>query len=182
MIDQELINIFIDSANDLNKFICGLNKGEIEFNKNRLHGWDKKKIKAFIREMNKVSTFLDKEIILYRGTRKYASPIMKDFAPELINCHYLSTSRSESIANRFMRATRTQVGYLHILRCQPGVRFLDMEPYYKDSSQPGLSEEEEIILSPGCTLFLLGMTPIEFVDDNKNYTVKKWKVEWLVKP
>lgn len=180
MIDQELMNTFLDSSHELNQFICGFNSETIKWDKNRVHVWDKKKIKQFSKEMNKVGTFMDEEMILYRGTKSHATPIMKEFAPELENCHYLSTSRSESIANTFIRPTSTRVGYLHVLRCQPGVRFLDMEPYYKISSQPGLSKEEEVILYPGCKFLLMGMEPMEFFDNNKNYLVKKWKVEWKV--
>jgi hypothetical protein len=109
--------------------------------------WTEKDVTLFKRYMSKKGQVLTSPITLYRGTI-HESPIMKPLSNELISCQFLSTSKSRKIAEEFKWKS---TGYLHILKCEKGVKIYDMKDDYGDDP---VKREKEVLLFPGQSLLL----------------------------
>jgi hypothetical protein len=135
------IKRYQQTSTELNMILC-----DIPVNKKESI-WTEKDIISFKRYMTKKGKTISSPLILYRGTI-HVSPIMKPLSNELISCQFLSTSKSRKIAEEFQWKSS---GYLHILKCEKGVKMYDMKDDYGNDN---LKREKEVILLPEQTLIL----------------------------
>jgi hypothetical protein len=141
---MDWINFYINGSWELNMILNGMEDEVFE------PRWNEDKIQGFLKYTNKVKQTFKDETILYRGTRVISPTLTpKDgkVCFEMESKGFLSTSKSIDIAQEFTG----KKGYLHILICQKGVKHLDFEPYYRNDK---INREKEILLYPGCKLFL----------------------------
>lgn len=130
---------FIQGSFELNMILCG----------NKPHKdtiWKKSAVKDFLDYMPTIKQQFSKETKLYRGST-VNSPTMHEACFEMINCQFMSTSKSLSIANEFAG----KKGFVHIFTCEKGVDFYDLEDIYTDDK---IKREKEVLLYPGCHLSL----------------------------
>ena len=140
-------------GSDLNQIMCGIPmKDSI---------WTKKHIREFQAHMNHVKQTLEKDTILYRGTR-VLSPTMNEACFTMQNCHYMSTTKSQAIAKEF---AGKKDGYIHKLYCKKGVILYDLQELYDDNP---LQREKEVLIYPNHTL--------SFVNKKGNV------LSWIVSP
>lgn len=126
---------------EINHFLCGLtdmNPADTL--------WTPKAIREFQSYMDSVASVTEKHMILYRGST-VDSPTMHPLMPEMMNCQYMSTSKSKAIAKEFA----TKQGYLHILHVHKGVRFYDLKEIYGNNVS---KREKEVLVYPGSRLVL----------------------------
>ena len=75
------------------------------------------------------------------------------------------------------KRSKKKVGYLHILKLQPGVKIIDMKKQFEDCDKyKACVREEEVLLVPGYKMIMESVVPIEYGEDR----VCKWQFTWLV--
>lgn len=129
---------------EINHFLCGLTDMNPA---NTL--WTPKAIREFQAYMDSVVTMADKDMILYRGST-VESPTMHPLMPEMVNCQYMSTTKSRAIAKEF---AGKKDGYLHVLHVKKGVRLYDLDAIYGENVA---KREKEVLIYPGARLVLQG--------------------------
>ena len=144
---------YIQTSATLNWLLCGIphNKSDSI--------WTSVAVKQFHTFMNTHSVVITKPITLYRGT-SVPSPTMSPLADRMITCQYMSTTKSKIIAEEFKWKKE---GYLHVLKCEPGVRLYDFENDYDDDL---VKREKEVLVLPGHVLTI----------DNIDGHIITWKV------
>jgi hypothetical protein len=162
---MEQMDKYTKASWDVNMLLCGIDPQlDPEYQR-----WSKSDIRKLVNFLKKNSKPLEKETILYRGS-KHPSPTMQEMRPEITSCQILSTSYSEEIGYEFSKRGRG-TGYLHVLRCQPGLKV-----YEVPSVDLLTRREREVIIPPGCKLLLKSLEPIE-ISEGK---IKQWRMEWIV--
>jgi len=144
---------YIQTSAELNWTLCGISYTKED------SLWTPEAISEFNTFMKKHSKPLPKMTILYRGT-SVPSPTMSPLEDVIVNCQYMSTTKSKAIAEEFNWKKK---GYVHILHCQRGVRVYDFENDYGDDP---VKREQEVLILPGHVLTMVGM---------KDHTIV-WKV------
>ena len=142
---------YIQTSAELNRILCGVPHKD--------SSWTSQDVSEFNSYMKKHSKALSKSITLYRGT-SVPSPIMSPLEDMLVNCQYMSTTKSRDIAEEFNWRKK---GYIHILHCQRGVRVYDFENDYGDDP---VKREQEVLILPGHVLTII----------NKDAHTITWKV------
>ena len=172
---ESLIKDYVETSWELNMILCG-KKENID---TKYSVWTDEKVKIFINVVGKAGEVLYAPLTLYRGSGETISPTMQEFNPELTNCQFLSTTSDKNIALEFVsRGKKERVGYLHILKCEPGVKIIDI------SNMSQSSREKETLIYPGCRLTLISFEAIDVFSKLRKdgLKVKTWKLEWLVSP
>jgi hypothetical protein len=137
------IRRYQQSSADVNRLLCGISVRDTP--------WNKANVKKFLAWSKSVVSVLKKPVTLYRGT-SVESPTMAPLGPEITSCQFISTSTSRAIAKEFSWPRGS--GFLHILKCEPGVRFYNVS--LDPSPDNPAVREKEILLYPGTRLRLLG--------------------------
>jgi hypothetical protein len=177
---MEYLEKYIKESWSMNMYLSG-KTNEVDWEKGAR--WTIPEIKKALKYFNSIAQVAEKEMMLYRGTNGAPSPLMLELAPELPGpgkeklSQVLSTTYNKDIAHEFSRPKNKKVGYLHILKIQPGVKYIDMKKTYKDcGSDKACIREEEVLLIPGYKMILEGVKPLEYGDSH----IKKWEFTWLV--
>lgn len=89
---------------------------------------------------------------------------MSPLASQITSCQFISTSQSRAIAKEFSWPRGS--GYLHILKCEPGVRFYDVA--LDPSPDNPAVREKELLLYPGTRLTLISRRGATFTWAVKN--------------
>ncbi len=110
--------------------------------------WSPTAIRQFKAYMNRVKQAAPDGFTLYRGTT-VPSPTYQPLCVEMINCQFLSTTKSRAIATEFGRK-----GYLHILKLEGGVPIYDMKEIYRTDP---VKREKEVLIYPGASMTLVGL-------------------------
>jgi hypothetical protein len=166
---SSVIKNFVENSFNLNMILCGfendVNDTKTFWSKNKKK--NKELVEKFLSETKKIAEKVKESFTVYRGT-DLPSPTMQPFTDQMSNCQYMSTSKSKSLAKEFSR----KKGFLHHLRLEKGVKYLDIQKILKSDENLDkkilavIKREKEIVLLPGCNLKLISF--------NKNI------VKWLV--
>lgn len=127
-------------GSDLNSIMCGINMKDSM--------WTKKTISEFNNYMNLIKQPLKKDTILYRGTY-VVSPTMSPACLSMINCQYMSSSKSLSIAKEF---AGKRGGFIHTFLCKKNVITFDLQHIYEKEDPV---REKEVLIYPGQQLTLI---------------------------
>jgi hypothetical protein len=133
---------FMLSSFALNSLMCGT-----DFDKSNT-SWNEENMRKFNNYMKRNAQTLTRKKLLYRGTT-VKSPTMNPFSNEMINCQYMSCSKSKEIGIEFISRKKglDGNGYLHVFQCCKGVKIYDMKDKYKTFIFP-LKREKEVIILP----------------------------------
>ena len=107
--------------------------------------WTPAAIKQFNTYMKGVKQLSPGAMTLYRGTTTF-SPTYHPLCETMVNCQYMSTTKSKAIAKEFGRK-----GYIHVLNLDKGVAIFDMKESYGNDP---VKREQEVLLYPGAHMKL----------------------------
>jgi hypothetical protein len=137
------IKRYQQTSTELNMLLCGLPIEETETM------WNSENVKEFKKYMNSHVTVLNKQTILYRGTTE-ESPTMRPLSFKMLNCQFMSTSKSKEIAEEFNWRKK---GVLHTFICKKGVKIYDVNENLTDGNMA--PREEEVIIYPNHKMILI---------------------------
>lgn len=132
-------------GSEINAFLC-----DVDVYNQAYTLWTPSARRKFVQYMEEVAQTLPKKTVLYRGTSTF-SPTYQPLCETMVNCQFLSTSKSKSIAREFIR----RKGYLHVLEVHRGVQVYDLQSIYNENDP---SREKEVLIYPGARLELLDIS------------------------
>jgi hypothetical protein len=148
---KNYINRFMIESFTINMYMCGMSDEVNHDESIWLHRPKdiKKHVAGLKRSMRRYSTILQNPLTLYRGTTS-VSPTMKPFDIDMKTCSFLSCTKSKKISHDFTMRT----GFVHILKCHPGVVVTDFKDHYASAQGLAITHEQEVVLHPNTCLHL----------------------------
>ena len=146
------INRFMIESFTINMYMCGLSDDVSHNDSVWLHRGPKsikKHISNLKRDMRRYSTIVQKPLTLYRGTTD-VSPTMKPFNIDMETCSFISCTTSKKMAGTFTM----RKGFVHVLKCHPGVVVTDFKDHYATVQGVAVEREKEVVLHPNMCLHL----------------------------
>lgn len=148
---KNYIHRFMMESFTINMHMCGMSDDVFHDESIWLHRSKdiKKHVTGLKRDMRKYSTIVEKPLTLYRGTTE-VSPTMKPFDVDMKTCSFLSCTTSKKVASTFTM----RKGFVHVLKCHPGVIVTKFEDHYVSAQGVAVEHEKEVGLHPNMCLYL----------------------------
>lgn len=168
---MDYLDRYMKDSWEFNMYLSG-RKNEVNWNIPTT--WKIPEINKAVKYFNSIAETLEDEMVVFRGTTM-PSPMMVEMSPEMPApgkekfSQVLATTYSLDIAHEFSKPKNKVVGYLHVLRLQPGVKYIDISKY-------NVGEQQDILLVPGYKLILQEVRPINYGYKH----IKKWEYHWIV--